>query len=333
MDGCRDTSRKNWTSKKERFRDEPSIIYNDTQANHTYPNLRWIYNKYQLMSYLQTPCGTFTTSSPPSSTFPVYAKPKTNFLGMGLNSTKLISPDEWKRFQSYLDTSVENYFWQPYYQGTHWSIDLVFEQGFLQQSVWFYAKKENDVQFTAWTLAYIHSNKSFHEMYDINHDAKQRIETILQLMNDHSFTGIINIEMIGSHIIEIHLRMGDICHLPHIDQSIRSLYTRGQWIPLPEKKNIHKSPFHLIPCFVPPQPTYIYPWLEQKLENEPSILHYQICRTYPTFDELFEPFVGSIAHEYRICNFAVTSLEEGLRIQTSILSTLSPKDKDLSKNP
>lgn len=286
---------KNWGTKHDVF-NLTSVIYNDVMAYNSYPTLNWLYDKYQLSRYLNYKSGLINHI--PDS-FPICLKPRKNFKGMGLNSIKVENLEDYHTIVNNMPISnQDNYFWQTYFTGKHLSMDFVIYKGIIQQVITFQGVKLDNVRFDYWNLI---------DDYQKTDD----IQKILCLFGNKS--GIINIETIGNLIIEIHLRMGDICHLPGATSKIIKLYQGQPWT----KLQLPNS-FFLIPIFCDPHLTIDFDKLKEKLESCQAVKHYQICYNYPIFDNWIIKYADSGGSQYRLCYFCTDSLNEGRQFKYTV---------------
>lgn len=151
----------------------------DVGAYQFYIKHRWVYNKlelYQTLGYEAFPHGV------PITKFPVFSKPIYNLFGMSMNAKAVFSADEHEYTAGHL--------WMPVFYGRHISTDYALLDG---KIVWSYSMsghKDEKGSFTHW-----HFTNSLQQ---------HEIEWVEEHMT--GFTGIINIESIGSKIIEVHLR-------------------------------------------------------------------------------------------------------------------------------
>lgn len=126
--------------------------------------------------------------------YPVIIKPIINLYGMGNEACKINNQKEFDK--KWLNTG----FWSECFEGDHYSIDLVFLNNKL---ITFYAFKGYKLNqfgcFDYWEFA---------KKYKLDNNNIRIIQNIIENTTPE-FSGIINLEVIGNYIIEVHLRMGD----------------------------------------------------------------------------------------------------------------------------
>ena len=109
---------------------------------------------------------------------------------MGLNSKKINNEK-----QFYKELSSNN-FWCEFLEGDHISWDFIVRNGEIKYYTCFFGKKKTFGTFKYWSQI----NK------------KEIFPNISLIINKYlvNYTGSLNLETIGSNVIEVHLRMGDI---------------------------------------------------------------------------------------------------------------------------
>lgn len=156
------------------------IVKEDREAWDKYPHHRSIFNKLDLalkLGYTAGPCG---VSVPVEGKYVV--RPIYNLSGMGMGaSVQTLTPGE---------PIPPGYFWCEYFEGDQYTIDYVWNECwdpvFAAEGV----RGANLIEFICWRKI-DPPQIALPDWLDQYHDAK-----------------IINIEMIGSKIIEVHLRHG-----------------------------------------------------------------------------------------------------------------------------
>lgn len=164
------------------------IPLSDGEAYRKYPNHSWVYNKLSLMEALKYPCAPHGIY-PKDIDYPVISKPITNLTGMGAGIEFSSNPG------SLDEHYTPGHFWTKQFFGRHISIDLLIKNG---EIVWFCPTEGIPDQirvgaFEAWNI-----------LTDFIIP-----EPISLFFNEYfkEFKGIVNIELIGEHMIEMHLRM------------------------------------------------------------------------------------------------------------------------------
>lgn len=151
---------------------------------------RWVYFKPHLcdmQSIEWAPCPVMPT------TYPVIVRPTMNLCGMGAGVQIVHSAAE------YTDACVHGYFWTPVLRGAHTSHDFTVECGrFVSETVFRGQSMEGfPGAFAFWELlAYRRQPERTPVMVQL----EERLQ---------GYTGKLNVECIGGHIIEAHLRAGD----------------------------------------------------------------------------------------------------------------------------
>lgn len=156
-------------------------ITDDSQAWKTFPQHRWLFNKLELslrLDYLAGPSGVPVPRAGKYVVRPIY-----NLGGMGLGaSVQMLEVDQ----------PIEpGYFWCEYFQGTQYTIDYTWDNGWKLAFAAEGVRRENLTEFLCWRKCkppLISLPEWFDDLKDVEH---------------------INIETIGSRIIEIHLRHGN----------------------------------------------------------------------------------------------------------------------------
>jgi len=153
-----------------------------------YPRWRWVYDKIAVA--LTQGLEAAPHGVPPKS-YPVFSKPITNLKGMGVGSRVLRSEAD------YTAHYAPGHMWMTLLDGRHVSTDVAVLEG---RPVWWRhatGKPREEGTFDHWT---VHAAPDA----DVEAHCGAWIETNLA-----GFTGVINLETIGGHIIEVHLRFAD----------------------------------------------------------------------------------------------------------------------------
>lgn len=165
-----------------------TIPLSDSDAYRFYPNHSWVYNKLSLMeklNYICAPHGIY----PSKNDFPVISKPITNLTGMGAG----ISFSENNKELDYEYTP--GHFWTKQFFGDHISMDIVINNGMI---IWHCATEgipdpDRIGAFESWNIL-----PDFTIPLGIVDFFKKHFS---------DFKGIVNVELIGNYMIEMHLRM------------------------------------------------------------------------------------------------------------------------------
>ncbi len=192
--------------------DHVSIPTDDGDAWAWYPRERWVYDK------LAVALSQGLTAGPhglPPPAFPVFSKPLMNLRGMGTDSRVLASATDYQAHQT------PGHMWMPLLEGEHVSTDVALVQG--QAQWWRHAIGESAAggTFDRWLVLA---------------QARPEIETYCGAwLRKHlaGYSGLVNLETIGTRIIEVHLRFSD--QWPDLyggDTWVRAaiaLYATGRW--------------------------------------------------------------------------------------------------------
>jgi hypothetical protein len=212
--------------------DEVIIPTDDPDAWQLYPAHRWIYDKLAvaLSQGLQAaPFGVMPAR------FPVFSKPITNLLGMGVGSRAILSPDD------YAAAQTAGHFWSTLLTGAHVSSDAALIDG---NTVWW--RHTTGAPGPGGTFDHWH-------MPDIEAWCGAWSRKHLT-----GYTGMVNFETIGSRIIEAHLRFADqwpdLYGPGWIDAVVR-LYSNAVW----DYPDTDRVPGFSVVLFAPNGPRYRHP--------------------------------------------------------------------------
>ncbi len=187
-----------------------NVPTDDIDSFEWYPDFRWVYDKLKIAQSQGFACG--MTGDLPDA-FPVFAKPNINLKGMGLDSRAIHSREEFATLSS-------EQMWMPLFAGEHISTDCAIVDGEVKWVRHALGFPWHDGMFTHWII-----------------ETGQRAELTAFLSQWISqrlagFTGMMNFETIGGHIIETHLRFADQwCDLygRHWFDALVKLYAKGVW--------------------------------------------------------------------------------------------------------
>jgi hypothetical protein len=230
----------------------------DLDCYEWFPDWRWVYHKRRIAESQGFEQGDRCIMP---SHFPVFAKPDVNLQGMGLNSCKINSASEFEK------RMTDGMMWMPFFTGDHISSDAAIVEG---RCVWLrhaLGMPWVDGMFKHWTIG-----------------TQGRDEYLSEWIskNMRGYTGMMNFETIGGHIIEAHLRFADQwCDLygrAWIDALVQ-LYADGRWM-FPDH---HARVGYSVPLFarhglVPQHPT---PEQQSAIRALPHVSSLQIT-FYPT---------------------------------------------------
>ena len=176
-----------------------------------YPAQRWIYNKLAVALSQGLDAGPHGTPPP---RFPVFSKPIINLKGMGVGSRVLKSQAD------YDEHYAPGHFWMALLEGPHVSSDVAVVAG--EPRWWRHVtgKPAGEGTFDYWV---IHAEPN----EDIEAPCSVWIEKNLP-----GYSGMLNLETIGSTIIEAHLRFADQwpdLYGPGWVEALVELYEHGAW--------------------------------------------------------------------------------------------------------
>jgi len=184
----------------------------DPLAHRLFPRHRWIYDRLRVAQSQGLECG---VHDQPPPRYPVFCKPIVNLSGMGIGIHVLRNADEFR------EHCVPGHFWMPLFEGDHVSTDIALQHGEPQ-----WHRHSHGIPGEAGTFDY----------WVIEADAPRAALTRTCLdwarRNLRGYTGLANIESIGGHIIEAHLRFSD--QWPDLYghgwlQAVVGLYAQGTW--------------------------------------------------------------------------------------------------------
>lgn len=156
----------------------------DIYSYDAFSEYNWVYNKLALMNYQNiraAPHGVIP------ETFPIFSKPIYNLWGMSMGAKRL---DDWKE-----EYYIPGHFWCEFLEGEQLSVDLAVDKGKIKWKAVARATKDKKGSFTR---------------FDITSDIPDKqFNTINKIVEDVfiEYSGILNFEMIGNSVIEIHTRM------------------------------------------------------------------------------------------------------------------------------
>lgn len=226
------------------------IPVEDVSAYKMYPKHRWVYDKLRLCESLGIeawPHGITPTE------YPVFSKPICNLYGTSIGARILTSSD---------NLYLAGHFLMPVLKGKQVSTDYALIDGEVVWSFSMAPQKDSLGSFISWHSTKI---KQMHELQWIQKHMK-------------GYTGMINIESIGSAIIEIHLRFS----LEFIDvypeefkTSLIELYEHSKWT------SFHDSGGH---CYVVRIPKDVdgNQIIQHNFSSTPTVkIHYTIQENQP----------------------------------------------------
>ena len=191
--------------------DDVVIPTEEQDAWHLFPEHRWIFNKLEVADSQGLTCG-LHGMDPPS--FPVFSKPVYNMRGMGVGSRVLRTAKEYQRYLR------PGHIWMDLLEGEHVSSDIAVVEGEARWWRHVLGKALDEGKFDYWSV--LAESRPEVESYCG--------EWIRKNLPD--YTGIVNLETIGTRIIEVHLRFADqwpdLYGKGWLDALVR-LYAEGVW--------------------------------------------------------------------------------------------------------
>jgi len=267
--------------------DDVIIPTDDVRAWPLYPAHRWIYDK--LAVALSQDLDAAPHGVMPQH-FPVFSKPMINLRGMGAGSRVIANEAEYRA------AMAGGHFWCTLLTGPHVSSDAAVIDG---TPVWW--RHTTGVTAPGGTFDYWH----------IHAQAMPGIEDWCGAWaSEHlrGYTGMINVETIGSRIIEAHLRFADQwpdLYGPGWVEAVIDLYANGRWT-YPDRD---RADAYSVVLFGPHGPRYRHPppaVVEQVLAMN-GVSSVQI-----TFHDDWDPARHSMPHGgFRLAVVNATSLAAG----------------------
>lgn len=185
------------------------INCSDTSAWKNNPDYNWVYNKLELCKSQGIEAGPHGVRP---QFEPVFSKPIINLHGKNRGAHKIFNWSE--------SVYEAGHFWMPVLTGTHLTSDLVLVDGVCQWIYTMQAYEDEDGNISR----YESTNGDFLDLTD-----KVKTWALTKLKG---YTGLVNIETIGSKIIDCHLRMTprfvDLYGDDWLD-SVVILYSKGSW--------------------------------------------------------------------------------------------------------
>jgi hypothetical protein len=164
------------------------IPTDDEVAWQLFPMHRWVYDKLRIARSQDLTCG---THEHPPPHYPVFCKPFTNLLGMGMGIHVLHDARDFARW------CVPGHFWMPLFSGDHVSTDMAVVQG---EPAWIRhtcGVAAGAGTFDYWTVEAV-------DRAGLSAYCSQWVRANLA-----GYSGFLNLESIGGRLIEVHLRFAD----------------------------------------------------------------------------------------------------------------------------
>lgn len=270
------------------------IPVDETTAWRIYPHYNWLANKMEickLQGIKHAPHGIY----PPY--YPMFSKPIYNLYGMSMGIRHLKDRDDVDRHYT------PGHFWMELLEGPQISIDVVVIKGKPQWSVETKAHPLGDGRFDYWEVRKKNTNL-------------ENIYNLFCFTYFIDYTGIVNLEMIGDKIIEVHPRMSpqfiDLYGSGWLD-AVVSLYKDGNWNYNQQTKG------YSIPIFTQDMvmPKIDYPFIEE-LRNRKGISSIQVCQgPFGKVNGAINPPGGN-----RVAVINATNLKAGLKARKDLLGSM-----------
>lgn len=168
--------------------DDVMIPADDPEAWELHPQHRWVFDKLAVALSQDMTAGPHGLSPP---FYPVFSKPIMNFKGMGIGSRVIGSADEMTA------TYEAGHMWMPVLDGEHVSTDMAVVDG---RAAWM--RHATGVPAGEGTFDY----------WQVHARAMPELAATLSAWVERNlagYTGMLNVETIGTGIIEAHLRFSD----------------------------------------------------------------------------------------------------------------------------
>lgn len=159
-----------------------TAITEDSEAWQNNPKHRWVYDRLLVASTQAYACGPLGVNI---DKFPVVIKPITNIDGMSIGAGVATEAPAYR----------PGFMWCDVLAGEHVSTDVLVEQGVI---LW-----------CAHAIGYPSPTFGRFEAWELLSDDRPELAAICRWINEHlpSYSGPLNFETIGGHIIEVHLRL------------------------------------------------------------------------------------------------------------------------------
>jgi len=191
--------------------DHVKVPTEDGDAWRWYPEYKWVYDKLAVAESQDLVCAPHGIDP---DTFPVFSKPIYNMRGMGAGSRVMRSLKEYNYRQR------PGHMWMQLLDGEHVSTDAAVVQGEVKWQRHTVAKPLDGGMFDYWIV--------------LAEDRPEIERYLAAWVRNHmpGYTGMLNIETIGTRIIEVHMRFADQWPDLYGDGWIAALvklYAEGVW--------------------------------------------------------------------------------------------------------
>ena len=280
---------KKYKLKKNYSNDLDSWLFNN--------KYREVYNKLWL-SYTQdidcAPMGIYPNK------YPVIIKPIINLYGMSRGFRIIKNEEEYDR------EIKDGYFWQPYFKGKHYCIDIIYgnKKIYYFTCLESFSKNEGIFDYHIYRKDYVISEKIKKWLYK----------------NLKDYRGCLNIEVINGKIIECHLRLNGDFHLydSKFATALKEFEKTKNW----EYKNSITNRV-IVPIFINKKEIeYVKKRLMENSKIRKCIL--KICRKYRcnTLDFCNIDSISQREDNKRILIFDIDNIEDGKRCKNEIIDIL-----------
>jgi len=266
----------------------------DEVAYESFKDFRWVYNKMTVCHSQGLPYGPIGTSP---TEYPVCVKPIINLFGGSLGSIVCKTEEE---YRSIVNPGV---FWSRYAMGDHYSIDFLLLDGVIMKAFAFKGHKLQHGSFDYW------------ELIDLPLDVEDAVCDWIYA-NFLGYSGCLNIEVIGTQIIEAQLRMGDIDRLGdhELMQAIWTLYNENTW-------NYTENDFTPNTFYI----AALFAQKDTKFTINMNLFDYVIGQQL-TYYQIDDPdlFFTNPDHGNRVAIFCDTDLDTAMMARNIAIEMLSP---------
>ncbi len=274
--------------------DDVRVPVGDATAWAMFPGHNRVYNKIWLCGVQGIPHAPLPVPPP---RFPVFVKPITNLLGMGIGSFRADGPQDLEQYRA-------GHFWMELLTGPHISTDVAVADGRACWSAQTRGHPIDNGRFSHW------------ERLAAGDPALDALLGGWVAEHLQGYSGILNFETIGGRIIECHLRMS-VEFIPlygkgWLDAVVR-LYRDGAW-------NFAGGDFprFMVPSFTALQPHAVDPAALRAIEAMPGV-----CAVFTTLSDGM-PELGNPPNGYRRAIVIADTLDEGRLAAAMIPEAVMP---------
>jgi hypothetical protein len=212
------------------------IPINDLEAYEMYPEHNWIYNRLELSRWQNEEAYPLPIK-PRKNLYPIIIKPIINLYGLSLECYKVKSRRDFSKYWQ------KTHFWTKYYESPFTlSTDLLLDHGQILMSYTFKGHLSNS-----------NGTPGYYDYWELLRDFETP-KIIQRLIKEKlkSYRGLLNVETINGHIIEAHLRMGDLDSLleKEILEKVLTTLISGPNASPTAKRMANPTKIYLIPIFL-----------------------------------------------------------------------------------